>query len=73
MTAPRVTYDAVADAAYIYLTSEIPPGGVSNTIPVDAAAIGGTVNLDLDARGVLVGIEVLGASAKLDPSLLPEQ
>lgn len=71
MIAPRVTYDPVADAAYIYLTREIPPGGVTTTVSVDPIAIGGMVNLDLDAEGVIVGIEVLDARAKLDPDLLP--
>lgn len=71
MITPRVTYDPVADAAYIYLTDKISPGGVTRTVPVDPIAIGGMVNLDLDAEGVIVGIEVLGARAKLDPELLP--
>ncbi|MFB8003245.1 DUF2283 domain-containing protein [Nocardia sp. NPDC056000] len=71
MIEPRVTYDPVADAAYIYLTGEIPPGGVATVVPVDPNAVGGMVNLDLDANGVIVGIEVLGASSKLDPDLLP--
>ncbi|MFE6857262.1 DUF2283 domain-containing protein [Nocardia sp. NPDC057668] len=73
MIEPRVTYDPVADAAYIYLTREIPAGGVTKTVPVDPIAIGGMVNLDLDANGVIVGIEVLGARSKLDPDLLPGQ
>lgn len=73
MIAPRVTYDPVADAAYIYLTPEIPAGGVATTVPVDSIAIGGMVNIDLDDKGVIVGIEVLNASAKLDPDLLPRE
>ncbi|MFD0000621.1 DUF2283 domain-containing protein [Nocardia sp. NPDC127526] len=73
MIAPRVTYDPVADAAYIYLTQEIPPGGVTKMVPVDPIAIGGMVNLDLNAEGVIIGIEVLGARAKLDPDLLPDE
>ncbi|MFD8249726.1 DUF2283 domain-containing protein [Nocardia sp. NPDC059691] len=72
MSVPRVTYDPVADAAYIYLRHEIPPGGVATTVPVDPIAIGGMVNVDLDAEGVIVGIEVLDARAKLDPNLLPD-
>ncbi|WP_067685960.1 DUF2283 domain-containing protein [Nocardia jejuensis] len=73
MITPRVTYDPVADAAYIYLTQDIPSGGVAKMVPVDPIAIGGMVNLDLDADGVIVGIEILGASAKLDPDLLPDE
>ncbi|WP_405166395.1 DUF2283 domain-containing protein [Nocardia sp. NBC_01499] len=73
MIAPRVTYDAVADAAYIYLTREILPGGVATTVSVDPIAIDGMVNLDLDAEGRIVGIEVLDARARLDPDLLSDE
>ncbi|WP_067721400.1 DUF2283 domain-containing protein [Nocardia yamanashiensis] len=73
MIAPRVTYDPVADAAYIYLTHEILPGGVAKTVSVDPMTIGGMVNLDLDAEGRIVGIEVLGAKSRLDPHLLSEE
>ncbi|UGT44126.1 DUF2283 domain-containing protein [Nocardia yamanashiensis] len=73
MIAPRVTYDPVADAAYIYLAHEILPGGVAKTVSVDPMTIGGMVNLDLDAEGRIVGIEVLGAKSRLDPHLLSDE
>lgn len=73
MIAPRVSYDPVADAAYIYLTHEILPGGVAKTVSVDPMTIGGMVNVDLDAEGRIVGIEVLGAKSRLDPQLLSEE
>ncbi len=66
----RVTYDADVDAAYIYLAAEIPAGGVARTVPVDPREIDGMINLDFDAEGRLVGIEVLDASRFLSPQLL---
>lgn len=66
----RVTYDADADAAYIYLVAEIPAGGVVRTVPVDPREINGMINLDFDADGLLVGIEVLDASRFISPELL---
>lgn len=50
------TYDPQAGATYVYLDDPIPPGGVARTIEVDA-----TVNLDLDADGRVIGIEILAA------------
>lgn len=66
----RVTYDATVDAAYIYLAADIPAGGVARTVPVDPSEIDGMINLDLDAEGRLVGIEILDASRVLNPQLL---
>ncbi|MEU4014877.1 DUF2283 domain-containing protein [Microbacterium sp. NPDC028030] len=64
----RTTFDAEADAAYITLVSEIAPGrSVRNEI-VDTA--GGTVVLDFDQAGVLLGIEVIGATKLLDGEFL---
>ena len=63
-----VTYDQSVNAAYIYLLSEIPPGSVKMTYPCDLSKIGGQINLDFDAFGKLVGVEILGAS-----SLLPKE
>lgn len=50
------TYDAQAGATYVYLDDPIPLGGVARTAQVDAM-----VNLDLDADGRVIGIEVLAA------------
>ena len=60
-----MTYDAAADAAYVYLVDSIAPGGVTQTsfpgIELDAALI----TVDLDADGKVHGIEFLGASRTL--------
>ncbi|WHP16204.1 DUF2283 domain-containing protein [Cellulomonas sp. ES6] len=66
----RVTYDAGVDAAYIYLAAEVRAGGVARTVPVDPRETDGMINLDFDAEGRLVGIEVLDASRFLSPDLL---
>jgi uncharacterized protein YuzE len=64
----RTTFDAEANAAYITLVPEIESGrSVRNEI-VETA--GGTVVLDFDQAGVLLGVEVLGASKLLDGAFL---
>lgn len=65
----RITYDKEADAAYIYLVP-IAEGGVAQTYPCDPTKVNGTINLDFDAEGRLLGIEVLGASHKLPKAVL---
>ena len=68
--AVRVSYDPVADAAYIRLADEIGAGGVAFTHSCDPAEVDGMIHLDFDAGGRLVGIEVFEASSKLPPELL---
>ena len=63
----RITYDPEIDAAYIYL-QPIAAGGVSHTILVDVP--NGSVHLDIDRKGMVVGIEVLSARTVLPESLL---
>jgi uncharacterized protein YuzE len=55
----RVTYDGSVDAAYIYLVP-IQAGDVDATVTGEDEA--GSVNLDFDRDGRLLGIEVLAAS-----------
>jgi uncharacterized protein YuzE len=66
----RITYDPRSDAVYIYLVDEIPPGGVAQTYPCDPREVNGEINLDFDADGRLLGIEILDASKKLPETLL---
>ncbi len=58
----RITYDAEADAAYVYLT-ELVEEPETRTVTND-------VYMDFDEQGRLVGIEVLDASKHLDLSYL---
>jgi uncharacterized protein YuzE len=68
----RVTYSERVDAAYIYLVS--PEDGVraAKTVPCDPIETGAEINLDFDAEGRLVGIEVLGASRHLPLAMLDD-
>jgi uncharacterized protein YuzE len=58
----RVTCDGEADAAYVHLQTAVPDGGAVVTVRVDVP--GGTVHLDLDADGRVLGLEVLAASRR---------
>lgn len=65
----RVTYDKEVDAAYLYL-AKIGPGGAKKTYTCDYRKVGGTISLDFDKNGVLVGIEFLDAKKMLPAALL---
>jgi uncharacterized protein YuzE len=67
----RVTYDASANAAYIYLVEDIEPGGVARTVSIDPRE-GMMVNLDLNSEGRILGMEVLAATSMLAPELLAD-
>ncbi len=70
MTAlPWVTFDPEADAAYVRL-AEIAPGQATVQVIVEGVPGPADVVLDFDSAGHLLGIEVIGASAILDPDLL---
>lgn len=64
-----MTYDGSADAAYIHLVP-IKPGGVATTVMGEEEA--GSVNLDFDRDGRLLGIEVLGASRWLPGEVIKQ-
>lgn len=55
----KIEYDKDADAAYIYF-KEIEEGEVVQTISLNES-----VNIDLDADGRTLGIEILDASKNL--------
>jgi uncharacterized protein YuzE len=70
MTEIRATYDPQANAAYVYLTD---PGDSPRSVTMyacDPVSVGGVINLDFDAEGRLVGIEVLAARSKLSAYIL---
>lgn len=64
----RTTFDAEADVAYIELIPETAPGRAVRNEIVETA--GGTVVLDFDEAGMLVGVEVLGATKLLNGAFL---
>lgn len=66
----RVTLDDEANAAYIYLMDGIASGSVARTVPLDHR--GAMINLDFDANGRVVGVEILGAAAALPTELITQ-
>ena len=66
-----LTYDADADAAYVYLRMRL-FGGVAATLPVEAGGNYLGINLDFDTEQRLVGVEVLDAERRLPAQLLEQ-
>ena len=62
----RVTYEPNTGSAYLYLTGDIEPGGVKKTVSLYREH---GINLDFDAEGHLIGIELL-TPARLHPELV---
>ena len=60
----RIEIDKEADAAYIYF-KEISPAEVKQTI-----SLNDSINIDLNAEGKTIGIEILDASKNLPLSSL---
>jgi uncharacterized protein YuzE len=65
----RISYDKSVDSAYIYL-KDIEPGEVDKTYPCDPHEVNGMINLDFGKNGILLGIEITGASKKLPREIL---
>ncbi|MGW4065473.1 DUF2283 domain-containing protein [Amycolatopsis sp. NPDC004747] len=64
------TYDAEVDALYIRLKEHIAAGESVRQVTVEGVPGDSEVILDYDAGGILVGIEILGASHGVPLSLL---
>jgi uncharacterized protein YuzE len=69
----RMTYDEVADAAFIYLTDPIEPGAAVSGRTLDCHLDHAAVNASFDSDGRLLGIELLGVSRLLRSDALPDQ
>jgi uncharacterized protein YuzE len=67
----RVTYDAEADASFIYLV-EIGTGEVERSMLVDRSMEMGSVFACFNRDGRLVGIEVLGARRYVPQEVLDQ-
>jgi uncharacterized protein YuzE len=65
-----MSLDETVNAAYVFFVDEVRAGEAVKTVCVDPLDIGGMVNIDLDAEGKILGIEVLGATQLLPASLL---
>jgi uncharacterized protein YuzE len=69
----HATFAPGTDVAYVYLTDASDGRAVNHTEPLIIDLPGGTralINLDFDAEGRLIGIEVDGARQGLPASLL---
>ena len=64
----RMSHDIGADAAYISLT-EIRAGEAVRQVWMDNDVAQGSVVLDFDADGKLLGIELLGVTSLLRPEV----
>ncbi|MHA1344276.1 MAG: DUF2283 domain-containing protein [Promethearchaeota archaeon] len=60
----RLEYDKDVDAAYIYLEDDIKGGEAVKTIELNDNII-----LDFDAKGKLIGMEILNASKILNEKI----
>lgn len=61
----RLTYDADADAAYVYLVDTIGGGEVARTVASMLDLDQAFISFDFDAGGKVLGVEILGASRVL--------
>lgn len=68
----RFTYDPEVDAAYLYIKDSIEDGEVAKTEccfeDSDSSIM---INADFNAKGILLGFEILGASECLPEDILP--
>lgn len=67
---PRITYDPVADAAYIYLRGDIPYGAVARSRLVPIESKGSSIIVSYDDSGNALGIEFLGCSRQFTPEMI---
>jgi uncharacterized protein YuzE len=66
----RMTYDPEADAAYIYVVDKIAPGEAKITRTMDNKKINGTIAIDFNEDGKLLGIEIIPGANLLSKKVL---
>jgi uncharacterized protein YuzE len=67
----KITYDSEANAAYIYLVTQIAPGEASEQVDeIETPGGKGEIILDFDSSGRLLGIEVLNAKDVLPTEVI---
>lgn len=65
-----VKYDPIADAAYLDVVDHVDDGEAVVQIEVEDPDLKGRIILDLDKKGFLLGVEILGAKKVLRPETL---
>ncbi len=68
----KISYDASVDAAYMSFAKADEASVFGFTYCCNPAEVEGEINLDFDASGRLIGLEILQASKKLPISLFTE-
>ena len=67
----KITYDPEADAAYLYFKDSIGDGEVTKTeCCLENSGSSALINADVNSQGMLLGIEILGASECLPQEFL---
>jgi len=61
----HLALDTKADAAYVRLVDGIQPGEFVRTIVCEDPGLRGMIIIDIDAAGHVLGIEFVGARARL--------
>ena len=69
---PRVTFDPRVNAAYIWLSPHGGPRSAHMRHLADLPVGLGAIQLDFDAQGQLIGIEILDATDVLPPALIAQ-
>jgi uncharacterized protein YuzE len=72
LVAVRLNFDAAADAAFVHLADEIPPGGAAQSRICDVELDNAAVILLFSPDHKLVGLEILGASRVLPAEVLAQ-
>ena len=68
----RMTYDPDSDAAFIYITDPIEPGGAVTSSVLNKRTPGASLVASFDADEKLLGIELLGVKRLLRPDVLAD-
>lgn len=66
----RLTFERDTDSAYLELTDLGEPRVVAKTYTCNPTEVGGMINLDFDPEDRLIGIEIVGATKKLRPTVI---
>lgn len=67
----KITYDSEVDAAYLYINESIEDGEVTKTeCCFEDSNSSIVINADFNAKGMLLGFEILGASECLHEDVL---
>lgn len=64
------TFDKHANAAYLYLVEKVDDGASTRQVVAEIDGLAARVVVDLDSKGRLLGIEIIGATGVLLPETI---